>query len=232
MNKLISLMITPLVAGLLVTTTATGASAVPDRDCGDFNTQADAQRFFINQGGPRQDPHRLDADDDGVVCESNPCPCSTSKSNGDSKGGKQGTKPREPRITQRGRVVRVIDGDTVDVRLSRNQAIVRVRLIGIDSPERAQRCRYRAATRAATRLLPRRTRVTLISDPSQDRVDRYGRVLRYVVKGRTDVNRVMVRTGQAKVYVYDRTPFRRVASYRKVQRTAQRADRGVWGSCR
>ncbi|GAB2768286.1 hypothetical protein GCM10027020_21520 [Nocardioides salsibiostraticola] len=232
-------MLTALVSGLLVGVTAPGAVAVPDRDCGDFDTQAAAQRFYLDQGGPKSDPHRLDADGDGVACESNPCPCSTDQGGGSQDGGGQdgagqsGPKggKKNPVINQRGRITRVIDGDTVDVRLNRNKAIVRVRLIGIDSPERAQGCRYRAATRAAERLLPVHKSVVLRSDPSQDRVDRYGRVLRYVLKGKTDVNRAMVRKGQARVYVYDNTPFRRVASYRKMQKQAQRNDRGVWGPC-
>lgn len=44
----------------------------PDRDCGDFDTQSVAQRFFEAAGGPADDPHRLDGDDDGVACESLP----------------------------------------------------------------------------------------------------------------------------------------------------------------
>jgi len=40
-----------------------------DRDCGDFSTQAEAQRFFIAQGGPEYDPHRLDGDGNGRACE-------------------------------------------------------------------------------------------------------------------------------------------------------------------
>jgi micrococcal nuclease len=44
----------------------------PDRDCADFGTQAEAQRFFEAAGGPAADPHRLDSDNDGVACESLP----------------------------------------------------------------------------------------------------------------------------------------------------------------
>jgi hypothetical protein len=44
----------------------------PDRDCGDFDTQQEAQAFFIAAGGPEEDPHRLDGDHDGVVCETLP----------------------------------------------------------------------------------------------------------------------------------------------------------------
>jgi hypothetical protein len=38
-----------------------------DRDCGDFKTRREAQRFFNAAG--RGDPHRLDADNDGQACE-------------------------------------------------------------------------------------------------------------------------------------------------------------------
>jgi hypothetical protein len=43
---------------------------VTDRDCSDFDTQPEAQRFF-ERVGPG-DPHRLDGDGDGVACESLP----------------------------------------------------------------------------------------------------------------------------------------------------------------
>ncbi len=44
----------------------------PDRDCSDFATQEEAQQFFLAAGGPLSDPHRLDADHDGIACESLP----------------------------------------------------------------------------------------------------------------------------------------------------------------
>jgi Excalibur calcium-binding domain len=61
-----------LVALLLTCAPAASAS---DKDCADFPSQRAAQFFFLKHGGPRSDPHRLDADDDGVACEDNPCPC-------------------------------------------------------------------------------------------------------------------------------------------------------------
>ena len=57
---------------------ATPAQAFIDKDCGDFATQADAQAFYLNSGGPAADPHRLDAEGDGLACETLPCPCSYS----------------------------------------------------------------------------------------------------------------------------------------------------------
>ena len=51
----------------------TGTSyAGGDKDCSDFATHASAQAFFVSQGGPGSDPHRLDADKDGLACESLP----------------------------------------------------------------------------------------------------------------------------------------------------------------
>lgn len=45
------------------------AVAFRDRDCSDFSTQAKAQRFYKSHN-PQRDPHRLDADRDGIACES------------------------------------------------------------------------------------------------------------------------------------------------------------------
>ena len=51
---------------------ASSATALGDRDCSDFSTQRQAQNFFKQQGGPKYDRHRLDADRDGRACESLP----------------------------------------------------------------------------------------------------------------------------------------------------------------
>lgn len=48
------------------------APSGPDRDCSDFGTRTEAQRFFERAGGPERDPHRLDGDDDGAACEGLP----------------------------------------------------------------------------------------------------------------------------------------------------------------
>jgi hypothetical protein len=41
-----------------------------DKDCSDFDTWREAQKFYKRHGGPDRDPHRLDADRDGIACES------------------------------------------------------------------------------------------------------------------------------------------------------------------
>lgn len=42
---------------------------IEDRDCGDFQTHVEAQQFYLEQGGPEYDPHRLDRDTNGEACE-------------------------------------------------------------------------------------------------------------------------------------------------------------------
>ena len=44
----------------------------PDRDCGDFTSQQEAQAFYKAAGGPTTDRHGLDRDGDGVACQSLP----------------------------------------------------------------------------------------------------------------------------------------------------------------
>jgi len=55
-----------LAAFIVPATTATAA----DKDCSDFSTWRQAQNFYKRHGGPKRDPHRLDADHDGIACES------------------------------------------------------------------------------------------------------------------------------------------------------------------
>lgn len=72
-------------------------------------------------------------------------------------------------------VTHVVDGDTVEV--ARDGVTERVRLLGIDTPERGE-CGYAEARDAAAGLVEGRE-VTLVVGSSDDR-DRYGRLLRFV----------------------------------------------------
>ena len=51
-----------------------GGTTCPSGDvnCDDFATHAEAQRFFEQCGGPAEDRYGLDADHDGIACESLP----------------------------------------------------------------------------------------------------------------------------------------------------------------
>jgi endonuclease YncB( thermonuclease family) len=204
--------------------TGAGPAAAADRDCSDFDTQRQAQRYFVAKGGPQRDPDNLDSDGDGTACESNPCPCAY----GD--GGGEG---RAQRI--RARVTGIVDGDTLRVRaFGARRSRYTVRLIGIDTPEKygGAECGARRASSSMRRRARKGTRVRLVTDPTQDTFDAYGRLLAYVERraGGADLGRAQVASGWAKVYVFDR-PFRRTRGYRRAARSARAADRGVWGRC-
>ena len=62
-------------AVFLMAQTTPLAHAGDRKDCSDFRTQKRAQRWF-KRHHPRRDPAGLDADNDGIACEDNRCPCS------------------------------------------------------------------------------------------------------------------------------------------------------------
>lgn len=118
-----------------------------------------------------------------------------------------------------GRVVRVIDGDTIDVNL--DGAEVRVRYVGVNTPERDEPC-YADAV-AANRALVEGKTVTLVKDTSD--TDRFDRLLRYIYVGDTFVNRELVIQGYAEAVLYqpDDQYFN---EFSNLERQSARADRG------
>ncbi len=95
-----------------------------------------------------------------------------------------------------GRVVRVIDGDTIDVEI--NGETVRVRYLQMNTPERDELC-YDDAT-GANAVLVEGQIVTLVADEESE--DRFGRLLRHIYIGDRHVNAEMVRGGFAEVVNY------------------------------
>ncbi len=208
-------------------------SAAADYDCSDFSSQSAAQDFFIAAGGPGSDPHRLDADADGLACESNPCPCSTGSPAPTTPVIPPAPPPEPPPVRTGVVLERVIDGDTLEVRFP-DDSLASVRVIGIDTPETygTTECGAAQASAAMARRARPGQRLRLISDPSQDSVDNYGRLLRYVeirASGR-DLGIAQIQSGWAKVYVFD-ADFRRLGPYRKAQKQARKRARGVWSRC-
>lgn len=226
----------PAVTALGITTVAQApATAIVDRDCSDFATQAAAQAFMLASGPG--DPHGLDgSDNDGRACESNPCPCATTAPQpfvGSTSITPDDTQTHTEVVRRNvGNVVKVTDGDTLRVRI-RGIGVRDIRIIGIDTPEvyGGTQCGGREASQRMRELAPVGSTVTLISDPSQADRDRYGRLLRYVERKGKDVGRAQVNLGQARVYVYNHNPFRRVAGYRHLERSARAHGRGSWSTC-
>jgi len=141
-----------------------------------------------------------------------------------------GDAPTRPEDLPSATVARVVDGDTVDVDL--DGQTVRVRLIGIDTPEivdprKPIECFGRAASAQAHELLDGQT-VFLEDDPSQDSIDRYGRALRYVwfSDGRL-FNLEMVAQGYAFEYTYN-LPYKYQSQFKQAERDAREQQRGLW----
>jgi len=88
-----------------------------------------------------------------------------------------------------GVVTEVIDGDTLEV-----EGVGRVRLIGVDTPERGE-CGFDAASQALADLVEGRS-VVLLPGAADD-VDRYDRLLRYVEVDGDDAGLSLIESGLA-----------------------------------
>jgi endonuclease YncB( thermonuclease family) len=126
-----------------------------------------------------------------------------------------------------GVVAQIIDGDTISLTNGK-----RVRLLQIDATELGSgECYSRQAARILRRMIPEGSTIRLEADARLDQVDRYGRLLRYVWSGRTNVNLELVRQGAATVWFYDRERGKYATQLLTAAREARAAKRGIWGAC-
>jgi micrococcal nuclease len=124
-------------------------------------------------------------------------------------------------------VARVIDGDTLETGSGE-----RVRLVQIDAPEVDEgECYAREASAALRALLQPGTKIRLEADPRLDDVDRFGRLLRYVHRGETNVNLELVRRGAASVWFFEGDRGRYADDLLDAANAAQAGDRGLWSAC-
>ena len=139
-----------------------------------------------------------------------------------------------PELT--GKVVRVYDGDTLEV-----EHIGTVRLLGIDTPEwkASERDRYllrqgvsestlrriASESRQRVRRIALGKEIGLLTD--RDDRDRYGRLLAYVYlpDGRL-LNQLLLEEGLA--IVYRRFDFDLKADFLKTEKLARKTFRGIW----
>lgn len=127
-------------------------------------------------------------------------------------------------------VTRVVDGDTVEVRL--DGRIEDVRYIGVDTPETVKPgapvdCFGPQASAFNHRLVEGK-RVRLVF--GLERRDQYGRLLAYVYRGGGFVNAILLRRGMARTLTIP--PNDRYAErFKRLEIAASRAGRGLWGAC-
>jgi micrococcal nuclease len=126
-------------------------------------------------------------------------------------------------------VVRVVDGDTIDVLLDGEK--VRVRYVGIDTPEpyseAKPECYSKEASDANRRLVEGKT-VELVSDVEDK--DQYDRLLRYVYADEVFVNKELVRDGFATTLPI-RPNTAHASEFRSLELEAKEKDLGLWGAC-
>ena len=140
-----------------------------------------------------------------------------------------------------GTVMRVVDGDTVDI-VFRDGETERVRLLGIDTPETFTAndpneysnitdmdCLDKwgiFATKFAVQELHRET-VTIVVDPLAGERGFFGRLLAYIQIDGEDFNSKLVRNGYARVYIEGTSS--RKNEYVSLQNEAMFMRTGLWG---
>ena len=116
--------------------------------------------------------------------------------------------PTEPAYLYRAVVVRVVDGDTIDVDIDLGFYVwikkQRIRLLGIDAPETRGESRPEGllATEYLKSLIDGETIIlrTVKGSDGGDRDDSFGRWLGTIYHGDMDVNAEMIRAGHAIPY--------------------------------
>lgn len=127
-------------------------------------------------------------------------------------------------------VVDVVDGDTIKVTI--NSETKTLRLIGLDTPEtldprKPVQCFGKEASQKAKELLLNK-KVKLEVDTTQDNLDKYGRLLRYVwLEDGTLYNEKMIKDGYAHEYTYE-TAYKYQSQFKLAQKEAQDNQRGFW----
>ena len=132
-------------------------------------------------------------------------------------------------------MIRAVDGDTIAVDPKGPGTEDRIRVLGINTPERGK-CAYREATRYVTDNIPAGTRVLLVPDETQGDTDRYGRFLRYVripqPNNAPDLDLSIASAEAGWAEHYDRYPVSLSPEIRAAEARAQTAGLGRWGLCK
>lgn len=126
-------------------------------------------------------------------------------------------------------VSKVIDGDTVKILVGGEE--VKVRLIGIDTPETVHPNKdvewfgKEAAKKLKEMVEGKIVCLKMDRDKTQD-IDKYGRLLRYLWLDNLFVNAELVKQGYA--FAYTNYPFQYLEEFRKYARDARENNRGLY----
>ncbi len=139
------------------------------------------------------------------------------------------------------RVAEVVDGDTVDV--VKNGEADTVRLLGIDTPEKygevhprefglenssqSRNC-LRTVAKNASNLVHREIsgrEISVVQDSKSDERGDYGRLLAYIEYNNTDIGKLLLDNGYARVYDSN---FERKQEYRGIETESMQENKGMW----
>ena len=128
-------------------------------------------------------------------------------------------------------ITRVVDGDTVVAMVSGISE--KIRLIGVDTPETVDprkpvQC-FGMEASAFTKSLLLNATIRLEADPSQGDRDKYGRLLRYVFLGNTNISEEIIAKGYGHEYTYD-IPYKYQAEFKNAEQMAREAKKGLWAN--
>ena len=120
-------------------------------------------------------------------------------------------------------VEKVIDGDTVET-----EGGIRVRYIGIDTPETDKKECYASQAAEKNKQLVLNKEVVLEKDVSE--TDDYNRLLRYIYLDGVLINELLIKEGYAKsVPISPDTKYQ--SRFWAAQQEAQKNNSGLWGEC-
>ncbi len=114
-------------------------------------------------------------------------------------------------------VTKIIDGDTIVIGGGE-----RVRLLGIDAPEKGDFF-YKESKQRLEQLIEKRN---VILGKEGDNKDKYGRLLRYAFADDININLKMVEEGYAICYFYEKSIYQETC--RKLEEKAQNEKIGIW----
>ena len=185
---------------------------------------------LISMGLKEQGPINILPTPNTVIV--NPSPVATTIADFSNSGA----TPAASRFKELGEVVKVVDGDTIDVRL--NGQVKRLRYIGVNTPEtvdprRGVECFGKEASEENKKIVGGQT-VFLEKDVSD--TDRYDRLLRYVYLSLNTgemllVNDYLVREGFAQVSTYP-PDVKYVERFKDAENEARNNNKGLWGKCK
>lgn len=122
-----------------------------------------------------------------------------------------------------GKVIAISDGDTITLLTPEKQQL-KIRLVGIDAPEKKQAYGTKARDHLAAHVFRQAVEVDI------RKKDQYGRSLGVVYLGDNDINQLMIRDGYAWFYKHyaKEQPKEEALRYADSEREARTQGKGLW----